>query len=217
MQPPLSKGNHHKTTLFSNSHRRKAKVNGGFTKLQTLGTKMEKKNTKLLQLCKKDHLTSVLDAWFQCPRDCKHFFFIQKIWLVPDQEESRSRGTYLLQTPSGSSLRYRSGSPPHWWWCSQCLSLLSGPGRHDRGCASTLPELSFACRTVEIKRSERVLCTGRRKLCLEHDQQALKCLSANLSQLFRISDEQFCIMFNSKHACKLARTYWEYNECNISP
>lgn len=138
--------------------------------------KYRRKKRKQLHLYQKDLLTSVLDSWLwhkAIPaQKTVNTFFIQRMWRrwpIPDQWESRNRGTYRLQTLSGSSPRYRSGSPPRWWWCSQCPSLSSGPGRHDRGCASALPELSFACQTVKIKRSKRHLSTWGWELCLGHD------------------------------------------------
>lgn len=90
-------------------------------------------------------------------------FFPQ--WPMEEQRQ-RKWETYLPQTPSGSSPRSHSGSPLHLWWCSRCPSLLSGPGRHGRGCASVLPELSFACRTMETRRAERVW--GQHCMCERH-------------------------------------------------
>lgn len=145
-----------------------------------------------------------------CAQETVNPFFMQRIWKlwpVPDQEESRNIGTYLLQTLSGSSLRYRSGFPLHWWWYSQCPSSSSGPGRRDRGCASAPPEWSSACRTVEGKRSESPWGTRGRELRLGSEQRALRLLYGNSSQRFRTPEEQFAIMFSSQHAAELARTY----------
>lgn len=117
---------------------------------------------------------------------CKHIFHIENVvhWPVPDWGGDGSRGTYLLRTPFGSSPRSHSGSLPRWWWCSQCPSSLGGLGRHDRECASTLPELSFACQTVEIKSSEVVRACGDGNLAWAmtgktHSCSAGACLSVS--------------------------------------
>lgn len=57
---------------------------------------------------------------------------------------------------------------------------------------------------------------GRRSR-LGQDWQARQLLCGNLSQLFRISDEHFSILFRSERTCELAGTYWEYSEWNVSP
>lgn len=53
-----------------------------------------------------------------------------------------------LPHTQGSSLKFRWGSPPRWWWCSLCPSLSGGPGRRGTAPASGHPETAAACQTA---------------------------------------------------------------------
>lgn len=64
------------------------------------------------------------------------------VWTVV-----RNRAPHLPHT-QGSSLNFRWGSLPPWWWCSQCPSSSGGRGRRGTAPASAHPETAAACQTA---------------------------------------------------------------------
>lgn len=60
-------------------------------------------------------------------------------------------GAPHLPRTQGSSLNFRWGSPPLWWWCSLCPSSSGGRGRRGTAPASAHPETAAACQTAGME------------------------------------------------------------------